>query len=217
VPDELKSEWASAASCALRTIVNVFEKAGKIDHMDPVVIQGAGPLGLFATAMASVHSPRELIVIGAPEARLAIARQWGATQTISIDEYPNAADRLARVREITDGAGAAVVMELSGGRTAFGEGVEMVAEGGRYIMAGTVGGDPQPVRANLITNRELNVHGVFGADIDAYHKALEFMRHHRERFDWDLMLGNRYQLDELTLALQKMQAFEDIKPVVVTH
>ena len=70
VPDAVGSELASAASCALRSVIAAFDRLGALDYRDTVLIQGAGPLGLFATAIASRHAPCRLIVIGAPDARL---------------------------------------------------------------------------------------------------------------------------------------------------
>ena len=53
VPDGVSDGVASAASCALRTVIHAFERVGRIGPHERVVIQGAGPLGLFATAVAS--------------------------------------------------------------------------------------------------------------------------------------------------------------------
>lgn len=215
VPDAVSSDWASAASCALRTVVNAVERAGRIDFLDTVVIQGAGPLGLFATALVAVHSPRKLIVVGAPEERLALAREWGADVTVSVDEYPGRDERVAAIQAATDGRDADVVFELSGGQTAFGEAVDVAARSGRIVITGTVGGQPQPVTAHNITNHNLSVVASFGGMVDSYWKALEFMQAFRDRFDWDRMMGTHYGLDGATTALERMQRGLEIKPVIV--
>ena len=147
VPDAVSSELASAASCALRSVIAEFDRLGALDYRDTVLIQGAGPLGLFATAVASMHAPRRLIVIGAPDARLELAEEFGADATISIEAYPDLAERTAIVHELTQGRGADVLFEFAGSAHAFGEGVEMAAPKARYVMAGAVGGTPRPVSA----------------------------------------------------------------------
>jgi len=38
---------------------------------------------------------------------------------------------------------------------------------------------------------------------------------HRSRFDWNLVLGERYDLEGITEALVNMKAQRDIKPIVV--
>jgi threonine dehydrogenase-like Zn-dependent dehydrogenase len=213
VPDEVESEWASAASCALRTVMNAFDRVGRIDFLDRVLIQGSGPLGLFATAVAKTYGAGEIIVIGAPADRLEIAKAWGADVTIDIADHPDRDERIALVRELT-GDGVEIGFELSGGRGAFGEGVEMIGRGGRYMVVGTISGDPQPVAVHRITNRELQVMGTYGAEIGSYYKALQFMKHTRADYDFGLMLGERYGLHDVTTALERNRSLAEIKPVI---
>ncbi len=214
VPDGVKSEWASAGSCALRTVINSVEAAGRIDSLDSVVVQGAGPLGLFATALLSLHAPRQLIVVGAPDDRLQLAREWGATHTVGIAEHPDPASRREAILEIT-GGGPHVAFELSGARGAAAEGVAMLRPNGRYVITGTVGGGEQPVDVSRITTRGLRVRGSMSGDIDAYYKALEFLDAHQDRFDWDRMIGARYGLHQAAEAMESMRQMREIKPVLV--
>jgi len=51
-----------------------------------------------------------------------LARTWGATATVSVEDLPTAEARLARVRELTGERGADVVFEMSGAPYAFAEG-----------------------------------------------------------------------------------------------
>jgi L-iditol 2-dehydrogenase len=215
VPDDVESEWAAAASCALRTMVDAMERVGPIDYRHTVVVQGAGPLGLFATAMAAMQSPKQLIVIGGPAARLEVAAEWGADVTIDVAVHPSAEERLAFVQDATGGRGADVVFELSGARTAIGEGLQLAAVNGRYLVAGTVGGDEQPILGHLIARRNLTIIGSLGAEIDAYYKAMELLRAQRTRFDWNRLIGNRYSLADATTALRRMQDFSETKAVLV--
>ncbi|HEY2637914.1 MAG TPA: alcohol dehydrogenase catalytic domain-containing protein, partial [Solirubrobacteraceae bacterium] len=118
VPDEVDSGVASASSCALRTVLNSWEPLGDVDYRHHVVIQGAGPLGLFATALAATHRPKKLIVIGGPAARLKIAQAWGADEVIDVGDMSDSEERRARVVELTEGRGADVVGEFAGARGA---------------------------------------------------------------------------------------------------
>jgi threonine dehydrogenase-like Zn-dependent dehydrogenase len=214
VPDEVEDAWAAAASCALRTVVNAFNRLGPLDHRHHVVIQGAGPLGLFATALASLRSPRSLTVVGAPAQRLEIARRWGATATVDLAEAPDAAQRRERLLALTEGRGPDVLFELSGGRDAFAEGLELVAPGGRYMVVGTTGGGRQSIDAPLIVGRELTILSTNSANTDAFALGLELLARHRDRFDWNAMIGREYSLDRATDALRSMQRYEEIKAVI---
>jgi len=180
-----------------------------------VVIQGAGPLGLFATAVANHAGVSELIVVGAPEQRLALARRWGASSTVSVEELPTAETRLARVREVTDGRGADVVLELSGAPYAFAEGLDFLRPGGRYAVVGQLGGPLTPVQAALFVRKQATILGVQSADIGQFWKALEFVRRTASRYDFEAMLTTRYPLDRINEAIQSMRAFREIKPLVL--
>jgi D-arabinose 1-dehydrogenase-like Zn-dependent alcohol dehydrogenase len=216
VPEEIKPEWASAASCALRTVMHVFDRLGPIKSGQSIAIQGSGPLGIFAAAVASTRGAREVIVIGAPESRLAIATAWGATTTISVTEE-DAAARLARVKEVTDGEGADAVLELSGGRGAFGEGLGIVRTGGRYVVAGQVGSDEETIQPSVVARKRLEIRGAWGARITDYWQALEFMRQYRDRIDFDELLGTSYALDEVNEALANARAGVEGKAVIRPH
>jgi threonine dehydrogenase-like Zn-dependent dehydrogenase len=214
VPEDVESDWATAASCALRTVVHAFDRLGPIDSGSSIVVQGTGTVGLFAVAMAAVHSPRRLVAIGAPDSRLRLAREWGATDTISIEEYTDPRERLEAVRSATGGRGADIVMEMSGAPGAFAEGIQIAGPAGRYLVVGTLGGAPQPVLAQFVTTKALRIIGSFSGQAGAYYRALEFMRGHRRTFDWSAILGNTYTLTELEPALAAAASGDEIKPLI---
>lgn len=217
IPDAVKSEWASAASCALRTVIKAFDELGPLQSWQTVVIQGAGPLGLFATAVASHLGATRCIVVGDPADRLELARAWGATDTVSVAENPTAEARVQAVKDLTGGVGAEVVMEFSGARTAFGEGLAMVRRGGRFLVGGQVGPHTVEFEPTAITRGHIKVIGSFSASEAEYWRALQFMNDTRDRFDFDRMLSTRYSLDQVTDALAGMQGLREIKPVILPN
>jgi threonine dehydrogenase-like Zn-dependent dehydrogenase len=214
VPDTISDPVASAASCALRTVVHAFDELGVLDDRHTVAIQGSGPLGLFAVAKAVRSSAARVIVIGAPAARLEIARRWGATDIIDIDAMPDAAERAATVRALTDGKGADVVIELSGARTAFPEGFDMLRRGGRFIVVGQLHPDAVEFRPRDIILKRATVIGTASASIDHYHRSLLFLERNRDRFDWDAMISNTYPLERINDALERVRRFEEIKAAI---
>jgi L-iditol 2-dehydrogenase len=216
VPDAVGSEIASAASCALRSVVAAFDRLGPLDYRHSVLIQGAGPLGLFATAVASTYSPRRVVVVGAPDARLELARELGADATVSIDAHPDAGDRAALLRELTDGRGPDVIFEFTGSDRAFGEGVDVAGLKARYVMAGAVGGVSQPVSSAQVIFKNLTVIGSLGATIGHYVDALKFVERYSDRFPWDRLVGpGRFSLDDTTAALQSTSDLKETKAVIL--
>ena len=214
VPDGVSSELASAASCALRTVVHGFDRLGRIEDRETVVVQGAGPLGLYAAAMAVRAGAHQVIVIGAPANRLAVADTWGATHTINIDDVPDARERRRTIRDLTGRRGADVVIEVSGGSTAFPEGIDLTRRGGRYLVVGQVGEHTAEIAPRLIVEKQLSVIGVMSGDTKHYYKALQFIHNNRDRFSFEDMLSNRYPLERINDAMESMRAFREVKAVV---
>lgn len=215
IPSSVKSEWASAASCALRTVVGAYERLGSLEPWETVLVQGAGPLGLFATAWAKRLGARRIIVIGDPAERLALAQKWGADEVIAVSDFPDPDARVEHVRELTGGQGAEVVFEFSGARTAFAEGLAMTRRGGRYVVAGQVGPHSVDMSPTVITKNHLTVLGSFSAAESQYWRALQFLDVAQDEFDFDLMVTGRYHLDDVGKAYDSMRAFEEIKPVLL--
>jgi L-iditol 2-dehydrogenase len=213
VPDELKSDWAAASSCALRTVMHAFERIGRVAPWETVVIQGAGPLGLFATAVARRSGAAKIITIGAPEERLALAREWGADETVTV-EGSDPEQREAQILELTGGKGGDVVMEFSGGRGAVREALDFVRPGGRIVVIGQVGPREDPFIPSTITRKNVTMMGSWSATIAHYWQALEFLRLTHEHVDYDALISGHFSLEDSGAALEGMRALTEIKPAI---
>jgi L-iditol 2-dehydrogenase len=201
VSDALSDPVAAAASCALRITVHAFDRLATLDARHTVVVQGAGPLGLFAVAKAVTIGPRQVIVLGAPTERLALAKEWGAAEAIDVVAVPDAAERLNRVMELTDGRGADVVMEMSGAPAAFNQGVDLLRRGGRYLLVGQVGNSRVPFNPAQVVMKHATLVGCFSGAIEHYARALQFMEIHSDRFAWSDMITSARPLEEINDAL----------------
>jgi threonine dehydrogenase-like Zn-dependent dehydrogenase len=213
VPDEVSDAAASAASCALRSVVRGFHRLGPLEYRHSVVVQGSGPLGLFSVAKAVVAGARQVIVIGGPPARLELARAWGATDTIDVGAS-TATERLDRVRELTGGRGADVVLEMSGAPEAFAEGMNMIRAGGRYLIVGQSHDKTIPFNPSMLMFKHATVIGSLSASVADFWESLDFMRTHRQRFSWDDMVSGVYPLEKVNDAFANMAAWREIKPAV---
>jgi L-iditol 2-dehydrogenase len=214
VPDELSDQVASASSCALRTVVAGFERLGTLEDYQTVLIQGSGPLGLFAVAKAVTSGVSQVICVGGPKARLELASKWGATHTVDVSEVPDAGERRDIVMGLTGGRGADVVIEVSGVVPAFNEGMDLLRTGGRYLIVGQAHPEKVDFNPSQIMFKQATLIGSMGASIEHYWKALEFLRVNRHRFDWDDMISNQYPLEQINDALEKMSQWQEVKPAI---
>lgn len=214
VPEGLDPAVAASATCAFRTIIHGYEKIGRIETHETVVVQGSGPVGLYALAFAIQSGARQAIMIGAPEARLDIARRWGADIVLDVLDS-DTATRRERVLELTDGRGADLVVECSGANAAFVEGMDLIRRGGRYLVIGASEPRPVEIRPTHFNLRQLTVAGTMSGDVSHYYRALTFLRDHQDRFSFGDLLGSRYSLDQVGEALDGMESMREIKPVII--
>lgn len=214
VPAGLDPAVAASATCAFRTMIHAYEEAGPIRPSDTIVVQGSGPVGLYAVAYALQMGARQVICIGAPASRLAIASEWGAHLVLDIQDM-SLEERRAHVLELTDGRGADLVVECSGVTAAFEEGMDLVRRGGRYLIVGQAERRRASIDATYINLRQISLVGTVSADISHYYRALQFLADHGGRFDFSMVLGNRYRIDEVNDALAAMRAAREPKPVIL--
>jgi threonine dehydrogenase-like Zn-dependent dehydrogenase len=177
VPDTVTETMAAGANCALAQVIMGLERVA-VGIGDRVVIQGAGGLGLYATAIARERGAEQVVVIDGIDDRLELARRMGADELVDLRELPTPAARVDRIRQLTDGGGD-VVCEMAGRASALVEGLEMVAPGGRYLEIGmfypgmTAGVDPA-----LLVMRNIRIDGVAMYDARSLQLALHFLERH---------------------------------------
>jgi NADPH:quinone reductase-like Zn-dependent oxidoreductase len=103
-----------------------------------VVIQGSGPLGNFATAVAKDHGAKKVLVIGAPANRLEVTKKMGADAVLNLEEVADEKQRRQWVKDHTDGRGADIVIQVAN-NMAVPEGLTLLRDGGRYLNIGAGG------------------------------------------------------------------------------
>lgn len=113
---------------------------------DTVVVYGVGPIGSMFVRLASLRGAR-VIAIGRRRARLESAQKLGASEIIATEEI---SDPVARVKELTGGRGAEVVIEAVGTPATWNAAVDMLCQGG---VVNFFGGPPSGTKVELDTNR----------------------------------------------------------------
>jgi len=142
---------------------------------DSVLILGPGQRGLASVIAARAAGADTIIVTGltrdAP--KLALAKELGADHVIDIEQE----DARVRIREITGGHGADVVVEVSANAPEpVAEALHYVATGGRIILAGVKGFKSVPdFVSDLIVVKEVTIIGAFGVTSRAYDAAIRLI------------------------------------------
>lgn len=202
VPDNLSDEVASGVNCALSQLVYGLDRVD-LRFGESVVIQGAGGLGLFAVAVAKARGAQRVIVVdGVPE-RLELARAFGADEVVSLEDHSDVNDRVRHVRNLTDGLGADVVVEVVGDPRVIPEGLKMLGQGGRYLEVGNIGAgrtyEADPSRL-VMANKSIIAVSLY--EPLALFRALSFLSSHRDVLPLDRLVTTSYQLEEINEAFE---------------
>ncbi|CEJ62251.1 Putative Threonine dehydrogenase [Penicillium brasilianum] len=103
-----------------------------------VLLFGCGPVGICALVSALEHRPKHLIAIDSVPSRLQLAQSFGAE---SWNFQENETGLRERVKELTDGRGADVVIEVVGHSSALRMGFEMLRPWGVLSSVGVHNGE----------------------------------------------------------------------------
>jgi threonine dehydrogenase-like Zn-dependent dehydrogenase len=139
---------------------------------DTVVVLGAGQRGLCCVIAARTAGARTVIVtgLGKDRKKLELARALGADHAINVDEE----DAVARVREITGGELADVVVDAASGSPQLVlDAIAVVKPGGTILLAGTKGRTPiQNLYTDEIVHKSITIKGsVGGVDVSTFAQA----------------------------------------------
>ncbi len=215
LPQGIEPEDFMGGGCGLPTGFHAVERAG-VALGDTVVVQGSGPVGLNAAIFAQLSGALAVYVVGAPRARLDAARTLGAADTLNISEVADSAQRVRWVRDRTGGRGADVAIEASGNPAAVPEGLEMLRDGGRYVVVGqyTDAGDVSINPHRHINRRHATILGCWGYEFTHLYRALQLMARHNGRFRWRELITREYSLADAGRALEDMEKLSVVKAVL---
>lgn len=131
VPDEVSLEHAAALRIAHGTALFALEVRGALSSGETVVVTGAaGGVGLATVEVARLLGANVIACVGSP-AKAEIALRHGAHHVIDYSKE----DVKARIKEITDGRGADVVLDVVGGEM-FRALLSSLAFAGRLLVVG---------------------------------------------------------------------------------
>jgi len=149
-------------------VAAIFDPFGNAVHTalafpvlgEDVLVSGAGPIGLMATAVAK-HAGARYVVVSEPNGfRRELAGRMGATVTVD----PARADLAEVERELGMVEGFDVVLEMSGVASAIRGAIEHMAHGGAMALLG-IPTEEVSLDLNEIIFKSLSVTGIYGREM----------------------------------------------------
>ncbi len=215
IPEQISADTVIGGGCGMFTGFGAVERS-TITLGDTVVVQGSGAVGLSAAAFAALKGATTVIVIGAPAQRLELAKSLGADEVLSIEsDSPETRSQL--VKDNTGGRGADVVIEASGNPKAVPEGLQILRDGGNYVIVGHYT-DAGPIEINPhrhINRAHADIRGQWGTQFSHVVRALTVLAKHHDRLPFEKIIGGRYGLEEADKALADVEALRVTKAIMV--
>ena len=149
-------------------ILSIFDPFGNATHStlafpilgEDVLITGAGPIGIMATAIARHAGARYIVTTDLNPYRLDLAKRMGAAVALNIRERS-----LAEVRaELGMKEGFDVGLEMSGNGAAFQEMIANMCHGGKIALLG-IPSSELAIDWNQVIFNMLTIRGIYGREM----------------------------------------------------
>ncbi len=214
IPEGVTADQVIGGGCGLFTGFAGVDRAG-IAMGDTVLVQGAGPVGLSAAVFAGLSGAGRVLMIGAPESRLALGTDLGVDEVFHLNTT-TPEERRDRVLTLTGGRGADVIIEAAGHASAVPEGLSLLRDGGTYVVVGhyTDAGEI-PVNPHLDLNRKhARILGQWGTDFHHLTRALTLLARHSATLPLEKIVGRSYSLDDAGQAVADVEALRVTKALI---
>ena len=182
---------AAGLTAWMATLGNDLVRSG-----DTVVIQGTGGVSTFALQFVTAAGANA-IVTSSSDDKLEHARRLGAKGGINYKQTPNWADR---VRELTNGRGADVVIDMGGKGTAT-QSVECLKYYGTVVLVGAVGSYEEAIPCVPLLQKNVRAQGVYiGSRADFMRMSSFITAHHLHP-----IVHRTYPLEQYSQAVKDLE------------
>ena len=212
VPKDVPFAALATVGCAVVTGVGAVTTAARASRGSSVAIIGAGGVGLNVAQGAAIAGCGPIIAIDRRAAPLAIARTFGATDTL--ESPAKVADA---VRGLTGGRGADFVFDTVGTPQTLGDALAAARKGGTVVLTGLSRVDAVgAVQMFPFVMQEKRLIGSAygsGSPPDDIRRLVEWFQ--QGRLKLSELVNRTYSLDQINDALSALAASEGARGVVL--
>jgi D-arabinose 1-dehydrogenase-like Zn-dependent alcohol dehydrogenase len=199
-------EKVAPLACSGITTFSAIKKAGSIIKDEPLVIIGAGGLGLMCLALNKMMGNKGSIVVDIDPVKRDAAMRAGALAVVD----GKAPDAAAQIVKLTNG-GAWAVNDYVGSSTTVQLGVDCITKGGKIIVVGLFGGDIT-VSTPFFPLKAMAIQGSYVGSLPEMKELLDLVR---AKGLPPIPMTTR-PLDQVASALDDLRAGKVIGRVVLT-
>jgi alcohol dehydrogenase, propanol-preferring len=199
-------EKAAPLACSGITTYGALKKVGEVLKTEPLVIVGAGGLGLMCLALHKAMGGHSAVVVDIDPAKRAHAARAGARATID----GGAPDSVDQIKAATNG-GAWATIDLVGSAQTVRLGIDSLVKGGKLVLVGLYGGE---ITQSLppIAMRAITLQGSYTGSLTEMAELIDLVRRTGAP---EVPVATR-PLAEVNAALADLRAGKVIGRVVLT-
>jgi threonine 3-dehydrogenase len=189
-----------------REIASIFDPLGNAVHTalsfdclgEDVLITGAGPIGLMASAIVRHAGARHVVVSDVNPFRLELAKKMGAT--IAVNPLQKTIAEVQAELDMKEGFD--VGLEMSGSPAALRTMLENMCHGGKIAMLG-IPSEPIAIDWNLVVFNMLTIRGIYGREMyETWYKMTVLLE---TGLDISPVITHRFHYTEFEQGFQTMR------------
>lgn len=202
VPDGVPPEIAAISACAVITGVGAVLNLVEFAAGRPLLVIGAGGVGLSAVMGAALTGAHPVIVVDVDDRKLELAREFGASLAINATKT----DVTAEVLAATGGRGVAWAIEAIGRPATLRQALDCTAAGGAVVAVGLGSAETEfAVPLNQLVQRQKRVIGsLYGSSNPLIDLPRIFELYLAGRLPLDRLLGERMPLASVAEAYERL-------------
>ena len=209
IPECMSFEEAAILDPACNGYMAVVQE-GKVMPGDMVAVFGVGALGLMSIQAARAAGAAKIIAIALSsdgDARFEMAKKCGATHIIKSDIE----DAVAKVKEITDGEGASVIIDAAGVNVIMPTMLQCVRTCGLIVK---IGYDHRPYTNSLdpFIDGAIGLKGHFGYDWVSWRNVMNLVE--AGKWDQKIMISHKMKISQWKEAFDMVRRKESIKIIL---
>ena len=199
--------------CGVMTGVGAVCNTAHVEPGSIAIVFGAGGVGLNAIQGCALSGAAMIVAVDTSDAKLELARVFGATHTLNVTGEENAVRAL---RKIT-GGGADYAFECVGLGSVLAQAYGALRKGGKAVMVGIAGAkDTTTIRTSSLTFEEKTLTGsYFGSARPREDFPRLISLYKAGRLKLDELITKRYRIDEAPQAFADLASGRNARGVIV--
>lgn len=162
---------------------------------EDVLITGAGPIGIMASAIARFAGARRIVITDVNDYRLGLAKAMGATHTVNV-QNENLSD-VVKALDMKEGFD--VGLEMSGQVAAMNDMIHAMSHAGKIALLGILPNDAL-IDWNEVIFKGLVLKGIYGREMyDTWYKMMSMLQ---TGLDLSPVITHHFAVDDFEQAFQ---------------